>query len=123
MHETTKGVAETGAASLGEYLMLLLIKDAFGAALDCWSFTCCPYFDHRGASVSRGNKEVKGPLGAAPQGRRGRGWVKLTHMWRGWDQTDKPQTHHNTHTCDMLQCINTPCKMHAVLTEKLSLAR
>lgn len=37
MADRERGV---GGASVGEYFMLLLIKDALEAAPDCWSFTC-----------------------------------------------------------------------------------
>lgn len=46
-----EGTADSGGTSEGEYLMLLLIKDATEAPhppLDCWSFTCGAYFDSRG---------------------------------------------------------------------------
>lgn len=44
-----EGTADSGGTSEGEYLMLLLIKDATEASPpDRWSFTCGAYFDYRG---------------------------------------------------------------------------
>lgn len=70
----------TGGMSVGEYLMLLLIKDAPGAAPDCWSFTYWTYFDHTRLQWD----EVTGRSGLpwAPQPRGG--FIERKGTYKTW---------------------------------------